>query len=759
MERDSTMKTANKPYSARWSRRLPAAALCVALALPASWAHAQELGGAEGGLSDIVVTARKREESLQTVPVAVSALAGEALQRTYAVELKDLDGFAPNVTIGTHSSWPSSAQITIRGLTSMDIERTFEPSVGVAVDGVFLPTNTNQMLDMFDIERIEILRGPQGTLFGKNTIGGVVSARRKRPSLDGLSLEAELNAGNYGRRDVKVAVDAALVQDKLGIRVSMFSKNFDGIFKNTYDDSRRGGQDLTAIRSALSWKITDDASLLINWDHMREDSDSGAVLNVSNPNDSYGLAYCSLGRLPCGIPDDLYTISQDARNKNKVNRDSLSSELTVNVGGVDLTSISAYSRQYEDLSHDFDGESIQPPFFHTSQRIQREKYFSQELRANAKVGETINLVAGLFYFDHRYKLRQFDDIGGLRNFTQRTRYRSKSFAAFAQADWEFMPQWRLTLGGRYTKDRKFLDYHMPRSLIAALPETLVEGVHYVEGLKKSFDEFTYKAGLDFKPSDDALVYASISTGFKGGGFNGRAGTLQSALEPYDPETVTSYELGGKLDFLDRRLRINAAIFYADYKDLQADINLAIVDPLTGGSSQQTIVRNAAQARAKGLELEVTALPVDDLMLRGSLGLLDTGYKSFTANLTGRPDDVRDYSDRRFRRAPKYQFSVGADYTVHLPADKRLVAHLDYSWTSSQDMTLDNDPWLRQRSVGSLDGSLTLHGADDRWRVALYGRNLTNERYIGYGFRAGDLWQFGSPSEPRTYGVVLGVRLN
>lgn len=743
--------------------RVAALLACTCLATPVAAQNVPEEGVSattqREGLGDIIVTARKREETLQDVPVAVTALSGELLEQTYAVEIKDLNGFAPNVTIASHSSWPSSAQITIRGLTSMDIERSFEPSVGVAVDGVFLPTNANQMLDMFDIERIEILRGPQGTLFGKNTIGGVISATRKRPSLDILSFDAEINAGNFGRRDMKLAVDAPIIEDSLGVRVSMFSKNSDGFFKNTFDDSRRGGQNLTAIRTAVGARIGPDVEILLNWDHHREDSDSGAVLNVSNPNDDFGLAYCSLGRQECGIPSDLYTISQDARNANRVKRDSLSSEITATLGAIDLTSITAYTHQYEDMSHDFDGESIQPPFFHTSQRMQHENFFSQELRANAALGDDINLVAGLFYFNHKYKLRQFDDIGGYRNFTQRTIHRSKSFAAFLQGDWQFAETLRLTLGARYTRDKKFLDYHLPRSYIDALPETLVENEHYVQGLSKPFEELTYRVGLDWQPTDAVLLYSSISTGFKGGGFNGRAGTLEAAREPYDPETVTSYEVGGKIDLFDRRLRINTALFYGKYKDLQADINMSITDPLTGQTSQQTIVQNAAQANAKGLELEVLVLPVDNLKLRGSLGLLDTGYDSFTANLTGRPGDVRDYSDKRFRRAPDTQFSVGADYTFNLVDAKRLVANLGYSWTSSQDMTLDNDAWLRQRSVGQLDGSLTLYASDDRWKVALYGRNLTNEQYIGYAFRAGDLWQFGSPSDPRTYGIVLGVSLD
>lgn len=727
------------------------AALCTPVAAQDTAEH--------GGLGDIIVTARKREESLQNVPVAVTAMAGEQLAQMYAVDLRDIDGMAPNVTIGAHSSWPGSAHVTIRGLTSMDIERSFEPSVGVAVDGVFLPTNANQMLDMFDIERIEILRGPQGTLFGKNTIGGVISATRKRPQLDGLSLEAELNMGNYGRRDLKAAVDATLIDDVLGVRVSMFSKNSDGIFRNSYDNSRRGGQDLTAIRTAVLARLGEDVSLLFNWDHYREDSPAGAVLNITNPNDDFGLDYCNLGRLPCGIPSNLYTIASEDRNQNRVDRDSLSAEINATVGIVDITSITAFTWQYEDMSHDFDGEAIQPPFFHTSPRITREKYFSQELRANAALADTANIVGGLYFFDHRYRLRQYDDIGGYHNFTQNTHHRSRSYAAFVQADWEFVETLRLSVGGRYTRDEKYLDYHLPRSFLEALPATLIENVHYVQGLKASFEEFTYRVGLDWQPRDGALLYSSISTGFKGGGFNGRAGTLEAAREPYAPEKVTSYEIGGKLDLFDRRLRINAAAFYGKYDDLQADINLSITDPLTGQSSQQTIVRNAAQAEAKGIELEVTALPTDDLRLRGSLGLLDTGYDSFTANLTGRPGDVRDYSDKRFRRAPDTQFSVGGDYTFRLPQEKRIVASLGYSWTSSQDMTLDNDPWLRQRAVGLLDGSLTLYAADDRWKVALWGRNLTNEQYINYGFRAGDLWQFGSPSEPRTYGLVLSVRLN
>lgn len=721
-------------------------------------------------IEEVTVTARKMEESLQTVPVAVSALSGEDLLRKNAVDIGQLEGMAPNVTFGRHGTFPNSAQITIRGMTSMDIERSFDPSVGVSIDGVFTATNANQMMDMFDVERVEILRGPQGTLFGRNTIGGTINVSRIKASTESLSGAVEATVGNYGRFDAKAALNLPLTES-LATRLSLFSSNSDGYIDNTYEPGpdKLMGEETLAARLNVVWDASEKLSFNLNYDYLRDRSDTGYVLNMTTADgyvsgtDADGnlvkspYVFCALGN-PCnGKPNNLYNASVDSRNIADIDRDSVSLQADYQLSDqLTLTYVGSYSDHYEDIWLDWDGVSsaiigydgstpINGTFFHTNARRQNEQTMTHEFRISGNLSENLDIVAGVYLYDMKY------DITQTNNFTNlpldiAAEQESESQAVFIQSNYNITDKLSLTLGLRYTEDEKVFSRQM----------SLFGGTLFaVNDLEQSWDETTYRVGADYQINDDLLVYASFATGYKAGGFNGRAGSTEVAQEPYDPETVETMELGVKSEWLDQRLRINAALFFSEYDDLQVDVNV----PAPNG--QNLLITNAASATSDGLEIELLALLSEHTRLTVNYGYLKAEYDDFSANLFGETDIngeliTFDYSGNALRRAPENQLyvSLAQDWEMH---GGMVTAEISYSWKDEQQTTIDNDDYLVINDYGLMDINIT-YDSGENWRLQAFVHNVTQEEEMGYQFRASNLWQFGTPAtRPRMVGLTANYQ--
>ncbi len=715
---------------------MPVLAVSVAL-LAGAPSLAQAQAGANLAIEEIVVTSRRREEAMQSVPVAVTALDEKALDALFPRNVGDLSGVAPNFIVGSHGSFPSSAHFTIRGLTSMDIERSFDPSVGVAVDGFFVPTNATQMIDLFDVERVEVLRGPQGTLFGRNTIGGLVNVIRKSPSHE-RSGDIEGTFGKFGRGDIRAAFNTSIVEDVLAARFAVASQNFDGYVFNEFDDRRRGGSDIVSARAAFLYTPTQQLTVNVNYDYFRSNSDSGISLNLSDPDG--GFLLCQFTECG-GIPDDLYRTNENVPNRHDEQSDTFMVDVAWDFDQWTLSSLTGYRQHEEDINIDFDGSSLD--WYH-SLRNQEEKTFSQEFRAVTDFQGPLNFVAGLYWFQTRYDLDMdnvfifFPDGSG-----QRTGHRSRSVAAYVQGDYSLTETLRLTLGARYTWEEKELRYHEPFQ-----PDGLVPPVR-VEDLKEDWSEFTPRLGLDWQLSDEILVYASYAAGFKSGGWNGRAGTIASASEAYDPETVDTLEIGLKSDLFDRRMRLNLAAFQSSYKDLQLDINKPLI--VDGSANSETVVDNVAKATIRGAELETRLRATEALTLNVTFGWLDASYDRFLADVNA-DGTVTDNSGLKFRRSPKFQYSIGANYMLDLGRNGGLSLDALYRWRDSTFLTVLNDDVGRQSSVGLVDLSATWFSPSDRYEVSAFVKNATQENYIDYAFVAAGLFQFGSPNAPRTWGV-------
>lgn len=704
--------------------------------------QAQAAEGASLAIEEIVVTSRRREETLQSVPVAVTALDERALDALFTSNIGDLSGVAPNFIVGSHGSFPSSAHFTIRGLTSMDIERSFDPSVGVAVDGFFVPTNATQMIDLFDVERVEVLRGPQGTLFGRNTIGGLVNVIRKGPSHE-RSGDIEGTFGNFGRADLRAAMNTSIVEDVLAARFAVASQNFDGYVFNEFDGRRRGGSDIVSARGALLYTPNKRLTVNFNYDYFRSDSDSGISLNLSDPDGGFLLcAFTECG----GIPDDLYLTNENVPNRHDERSHTFLLDVAWDFDQFTLSSLTGYRRHEEDINIDFDGSPLD--WYH-SLRNQEEVTFSQEFRAITDFDSPLNFVAGLYWFQTRYDLDMdnvfifFPDGSG-----QRTGHSSRSAAAYVQGDYSLTDTLRLTLGARYTWEEKELRYHEPFQ-----PDGLVPPIR-VEGLKEDWSEFTPRLGLDWQVNDEVLLYASYAAGFKSGGWNGRAGTIASASEPYDPETVDTIEIGLKSDLFDRRMRLNIAAFQSSYEDLQLDINKPLI--VDGQANTETVVDNVAKATIRGAELEARLRATEALTLNLTFGWLDASYDRFLADVNA-DGEVTDNSGLKFRRSPKVQYSAGVNYMVDLGGNGAVSLDALYRWRDSTFLTVLNDETGRQSAVGLLDLSATWFSPSDRYEVSAFVKNATQENYIEYAFVAAGLFQFGSPNAPRTWGVRGRVR--
>ncbi len=778
---------------------LKASALAAGLlaAMPAVAAEEPAADGqSQAGIDDIVVTAQKRSESIQQVPIAVSALSEAQLESPLVGGIRDVAGRVPGLVIDPVSSGPKAAAIAIRGISFDDIEKSFDPAVGVVVDGVFIGTNAGQLLDSFDLAGMEVLRGPQGTLFGRNTIGGVVNVTRTRPTGE-FGAKASFAYSNYDTKTGKLVVNTPMIGDVLALKGFFYYDQTDGYYFNATQNRRQGRSKSIAAGVTALFQPAEGFEALVTYEHQKETgetistqlSSSGEVL--CNPFISAFLgsplapaAQCDRHLLPAKAQ---YTIFQNVPTPLSNKTDAVTANVDIDIGPMTLTSVTGWRRNVEDFVQDFDASSVD---LFTTHRPQTFRQFSQELRLAGDVAPWLNALVGLYYFDSHYRLSQTSNFGsGIAGpgfppiqLQQDTAGDAKSYAAFA--DFQVKPTDRLTigLGARYTRDRKaiFNNYGVVPALVqlsqpgwngecVVVTGLLAPGVPaYGPGnnceFARSFEKFTYRATANYEIADDKRLYASVSRGFRSGGFNGRAGSPTS-VGPYRPEIVDAYEIGLKADWLDRRLRTNLALYQNDYDDKQEEV----VQPSPPGSAnpQETVIQNAASARIRGVEAEVIAQPAEGLEFNASLSHIDAEYRSFFKDVNGDnvPDDV---STLTLRRAPKWTWSLGVDYRrdvgggeLALSALYRRTGRMTTCIVPATPVVLGavtNDPRCLSDPRSNLDASLSYKTAlgDAELVLTLFGRNLTDDRGIAGVLPVAGLFTFGIARPPRTYGIQAQV---
>lgn len=756
---------------------LLAGASLAALGLWAQPALAQENAGESADSGDIIVTARRRDEALQDTPVAITAVNAAMLESRATTDISSLMGSAPSLLITRQSSGGSAANLSIRGMSYADVEKSQEPMVGVVIDGVFIGTNTGQLLDTFDVEQIEVLRGPQGTLFGRNTIGGVINIRRSRPTMEfGAKVDGTYSSFNSWQTRAVVNVgDGA----NFGVKGWYFHNQSDGYYRNGITGARAGGSNNDNFGASLLVKPEGsgfDALLTVEKLNQRFDPVTSNITRT-------GEAFCGLipanqcNRNPIS---DIYTTFNSPATSD-YRSPSATLEMNYDAGGVKITSVTGWRKSEEYQSQDFDSSTLD--LFYTL-RLQDYKQFSQELRFAGNLGSSFDYVVGGYYFDSNYDLTQYTrrnnptaDPAVVDPNPRETKASNESYAFFGDFNYALSETLRLSFGGRWTHDKKALRTGF------RVTGSVGDGV-------ASFSKFTPKIGLDWRPNSDTMLYASWSRGYRAGGFSPRAATVATARAAYAPENVDSYEIGTKLDLLDRRVQLNIALYYADYKNMQQSTTVP-----GGPNGNQTITSNVDGAQVKGIEVDFNARLAKGLRLSGNFGYTDSKFTGFLAgntlsvlNLTT-PDPVDritvlrqfDYSANRLIYAPKLTASINLDYTAPTSFGE-VIANIGYRYISPYDQQISlgpltgntgpfngaaaesgnvvvngNDPRVRSDRQGLLDASLTakfdLGGV--KARATLWGRNLADDRGPASAFTVAGLFSFATAREPRTFGATLG----
>lgn len=705
-------------------------------------AQEQSDAAAADGLEEIVVTAERRSTSLQDTPASVIALSGDELREAGVESTLDLQMIAPGVAVSTNTA---AAQIFIRGVGT---NFGGDQSVAVHVDGVYQVTTQAALQEFLGVDRIEVLRGPQGSLYGRNATAGVVNIITRRPSMD-FSFEGDLELGNYDRFRQRALVNVPLVDGKAAALVSVINSDRDGFRYNPFLDDRIDDENYWATRGQFLLRPADNLDILLSANYSDED-DSRTLgfkinRNVFAPQvdllPTFGLAGGT-------VPEDPDIIYSDKDSIQHFNQYGTSAHIDWDLGGVLIKSLSAY--QVNKTREDIDIDGTEVPYFNGFTDGGRVSWFSQELQALSQGDGPLQWILGLYHLRDKRRERGvfttplFDELGLSsgpigRDFDQRTR----SYAVFGQATYRLLENLRLTAGARYSHERKSATQYVAADVDQGIAATN----------RKTWDAFTPKFAIDYSLSDDVMVYASVTRGFKTGGFN------ESATDIFDPEYIWSYEAGVRSSFLDNRLRLNATGFYYDYSDIQVNQALPAPDPVTGATTE---VGNAASARVKGIELEMQAAPFAGLQLGANMSLLDAEYRNFISpntEIEGSP--VVDLSGNRLPRAPKFAATLSAQYSVDIGNAGTLSLQGDLYHQSRVFFTAFNnvnDRFGQQKGYETVNARLGFTSADERWSVAVFGRNLTDTLYKQNVIRAlGFFGQLDLLAPPRTYGIEVGVR--
>lgn len=706
---------------------------------------------------EIVVTARRREESLQDIPVAVSVFGEERISELQADDLSGLQYATPNFYFDEGDA--SNAVVYLRGIGQNDSLAFADPGVGVYIDDVFIARSQAAFLELFDVERVEVLRGPQGTLYGRNTIGGAVKFVSTPPP-DEFDAYLEAGVGNYDFRTLKGRVGGPLAEGVLNGKFAFSATQRDGYNTNSVTGEDDGDVESLSGRAALLFTPTDNLEFLLSADAKQERPDTSRSPSRLTPI-SVASDTGEIIMLPASA--DEYTVDVNANGLSDLTAWGLS--LTSHwqaTEAVAFESITSYREMDFDLNLDTDGSPF--PVLDIL-LLQDQNQFSQELRGTYDDGGAFTLIGGIYYFhDEDISFSGVDNgaatifgfpvtqFGFASSSLAQTDQVTHSYAAFADATYAFTDRLDVSAGLRYTHEektskRQFENFFDPSISVIENTPPFLSGIGVpgtpING-EADFNAFTPKFSVSYEATEDALIYGSVSRGFKSGGFDGRA-TTDFAFQSFDPEYVWSYEAGLKTSWLDGALIANGAAFYNDYTDLQ--VTSFGADPVTGVFVSQ--FTNAAAAKIKGIELEVLAQPTDRLTLTGTLGWLDAEYDEFNILVGGVATDV---TDRPLVNAPKWNGSVSATYEQPVSNNFKAVFHADAAYRGERAIEITASPELTQDSHEVVNAFAALKTRDERWEFRAGVKNATDATIRVQGFNLAEFpgVQTGFYAAPRTY---------
>ncbi len=690
-------------------------------------------------LEEVLVTARKREENLQQVSVAVSVVTAQTIADAGLVRLTDISQLVPNMTYQENIS-NKFTNVTLRGLSSSGGLGN-DPGIGVYVDEVYVARESGFNADLLDIERVEVLRGPQGTLFGRNTAVGAINISTKKP-LDEFEGMVLADVGDYEYQRYGALVNGPITEE-LSAKLSGVYNNRDGYLDNTF-----GGTvntvDYYTFRGQMLWEPIERLELLLIGDY-REDTSDGNNLITRNQGEPVDKNY------EVSIPDS---------GSEEVQAQGLALNAKYELKDYLLTSITSVNKIDEEYKNDQDWSELDAL---TGNDKRDNKQWSQELRISTMTDSSLQWVAGLYYFNQEFDAVQESINGpdtvfaalGLTNLIgsgtlpssiglpdtvgieATSTIKGDSYAAYGNADYSINEQWSVNAGLRYSRDKKELDY-----VQVADPLAVAFGFNNLD-IEDDIDDdqWTPTLSLNWTPVEDLLTYIKYSKGYKAGGFNNSISSTGSAVA-FDPEKLDAYELGLKSTWLDNTLRVNAAVFHMEYDDKQES---AFV---TGIGFVQT---NAGKATSDGAEVEVQYLLTDNWSIYGSVGYVDATYDEYII------DEDENNNGNDLTRAPEWTANIGTQvewqYTDYLHGMFRL----DYSYQDESYTQANNDPFFVAEEQNLVNARLQVSDAENTWQATLWGRNLTDDDSIntidGPSTFFFDTYHY-SLIAPRTYGVEL-----
>lgn len=804
--------------SLAWASPL-AMALAIAFAAPA---HADETGAEAGadasagpdaapidlsgddssaGGNAIIVTARRREETAQDVPVALSVVDAGTLERTGNFTLGQVQQLVPSLQVVNTN--PRNSAINIRGLganSSIAVDG-LEYGVGFYLDGVYYGRPGQSQFDLVDLQQIEVLHGPQGTLFGKNTTSGAINATSQLPSFD-PELTAEASLGDHGYHQVRASGSTALVADKVAVRLSLADTHRDGFLRNLYTGTRAQDYDNFTVRGQLLIKPVDDVQIRLIGDYSTQHQK--AVLSTI---DGYFTTYADgtliannilqrAARANYTLPTkDAFAREASLNSPYQANMKSygVSGQVDWDFGPATLTSITAYRWWDWHPANDVDNTSLAIQTKAQTANFQRQ--FSQELRVASNGTNKIDYVAGVYYFwqiVRGYSASAYGKDWATWNVNPATATparialadyalngfeadsysnpSTKSYAAFGQLDWHATDTLTLTGGLRYTHEKKeggFSQWWVAGNSLSSLSDAdQAIAAAYRNALNReiaytlttiSDNSLGGLVTLSYKPTQDTLLYGTYSHGSKSGGLNVTAGGV--GREVVKPEKVDAYEIGFKSQWLDRRLTVNGAAFWTDVTDYQANIT----EPIAGTTSSIQYISNIPKVRSKGVEGDVSFAANEWLSFSASGSYTDAKYVTYT-NAPNAPERLnegasQDLSGVRLPGVSKFAYSLAVDASLPLDGEGgKAYVHADYLHRSSFNSSATNSIYSEIPGYGVLNARLGFQTSDERFDFSIWARNLTGEKY--YVTRSGS--NFGLISaivgDPRTVGATVRVKL-
>jgi iron complex outermembrane recepter protein len=774
---------------------------------------------AQGGgmLEEVLVTANRRGAAdIMTTPVAITAITNSDIEAYSPRDLNDIAVMVPSLSAGTVSAF-KSASFAMRGVSETTIIVYKESPVGVTIDDFVVNHVQTQNLEMFDIEQIEVLRGPQGTLFGKNTTGGMISVKTKRPDLENGDLDLRFELGDYGTQKVTANLNVPIIKDTLGFRLAAMQLKSDGYYENGSDygpltvapglvepgggidgqvgqgnGKDLGGDDVLSMRAKMLWQPTDNFNALLQYEYIRDEGDTPPIVNESGPGyNFYNWGFPEQKGDPlknAGITNEdrfLFEMSEG----HQVDIDGIYLNMDWGIGDFTLYSVTGYREQESHLPNTYTGE-VEVTLFDATRDDERET-FQQELRLVSNFDGPLNFVTGAFYQTEDVKFCVVQAVGfvdllldGEPTFLSSNplilcnEQNAESLAFYIDGTWDIADNMHLTAGLRYTDEEKEWTGR-PRVPIQALTDggfdpsftweqlgDPLRGANWsefpdgVQTDKEDWQEPTYRVNFAYDFSDTVFGYMGYSRGFKSGGYNDQTGTVvnpipELALKPTEPETADSYEIGVKASMLDSTANVSATVFWVTYEDAQRTFNASF----PGG--QETLFFNAAELEVAGLELEGTWAATSALMLRGNFMYQDAEFNKFTADLDFDGIDDIDLSGKPPTRAPEYMATLDGIYTFEFDAgnlDLNLrVAYEDESYSGYSDVDEIYDTTLDSKTVW--DASVTFTTTNEKYFVRGVAKNFTDERYRTGSLSVANFWIMSAYGQPKYYGLEFGAKVD